>query len=138
LFDQHYGGRQRPKGTNSPLRITIIGISRAVQPYAVAWQRHIRLTQSTRQSDGRCYINEYLAACKLYSDIKATLSRLAAYPMGIISNGERSQQQQKLVRTMALRRLPSLPYTAERNAPRMPLSSLDGGESRSNATTTDT
>ena len=38
------------------------------------------------------YIDEYLAACDLYSDVKAALARLAAYPMGIISNGERGQQ----------------------------------------------
>src|SRR5215471_18806643 len=41
------------------------------------------------------YIDEYLAACRLYSDVKLTLEHLAAYPMGIISNGERSQQCSK-------------------------------------------
>ena len=45
------------------------------------------------------YIDEYLEACELYSDVKAALAQLAAYPMGIISNGDRSQQQHKLVRT---------------------------------------
>jgi putative hydrolase of the HAD superfamily len=45
------------------------------------------------------YINEYLGACELYSDVEAALAELAVYPMGIISNGERSQQQHKLVRT---------------------------------------
>jgi putative hydrolase of the HAD superfamily len=45
------------------------------------------------------YIDEYLAACELYPDVKATLDQLAGYRMGIISNGERSQQQHKLVRT---------------------------------------
>src|SRR6516225_2288092 len=45
------------------------------------------------------YIDEYLAACELYSDVKLALAQLAAYPMGIVSNGERNQQQYKLVRT---------------------------------------
>jgi putative hydrolase of the HAD superfamily len=45
------------------------------------------------------YIDEYLAACELYSDVRMALAQLAAYPMGIVSNGERSQQQYKLVRT---------------------------------------
>jgi putative hydrolase of the HAD superfamily len=45
------------------------------------------------------YIDEYLAACALYSDVKPALAQLAAYPMGIISNGERSQQKYKLIRT---------------------------------------
>jgi len=45
------------------------------------------------------YINEYLAACELYSDVKPALAQLAAYPTGIISNGDGSQQQYKLVRT---------------------------------------
>jgi putative hydrolase of the HAD superfamily len=45
------------------------------------------------------YIDEYLAACELYSDVKLALAQLAAYPMGIVSNGERGQQQYKLVRT---------------------------------------
>jgi len=45
------------------------------------------------------YINEYLAACELYSDVKLVLAQLGAYPMGIISNGDRGQQQYKLART---------------------------------------
>jgi putative hydrolase of the HAD superfamily len=45
------------------------------------------------------YVNEYLGACELYSDVKPALTQLTAYPMGIISNGDRSQQQYKLVRT---------------------------------------
>jgi len=45
------------------------------------------------------YINEYLAACELYSDVKPTLARMATYQMGIVSNGERRQQQYKLEKT---------------------------------------
>ena len=45
------------------------------------------------------YIYDYLGACELYSDVKPTLARMAAYQMGIVSNGERSQQQYKLVKT---------------------------------------
>ena len=45
------------------------------------------------------YIDEYLAACELYSDVKPVLAQLASYPMGILSNGERSQQQHKLLKT---------------------------------------
>ena len=44
------------------------------------------------------YLDHYLAACDLYSDVRAALAQLAAYPMGIISNGERTQQHRKLVR----------------------------------------
>jgi putative hydrolase of the HAD superfamily len=45
------------------------------------------------------YVEEYLAACRLYSDVKPALTQLAAYPMGIISNGERNQQHYKLTQT---------------------------------------
>ena len=45
------------------------------------------------------YIDDYLLACRLYSDVEPTLARLSAYRMGIISNGERNQQQGKLERT---------------------------------------
>jgi putative hydrolase of the HAD superfamily len=45
------------------------------------------------------YIDEYLAACELYSDVKPALAQLTDYPMGIVSNGELSQQQHKLVST---------------------------------------
>jgi putative hydrolase of the HAD superfamily len=45
------------------------------------------------------YIDDYLAACELYSDVKPTLARMEAYQMGIVSNGERCQQQYKLVKT---------------------------------------
>jgi putative hydrolase of the HAD superfamily len=45
------------------------------------------------------YIDDYLSACRLYSDVEPALRRLSAYRMGIISNGERRQQQGKLVRT---------------------------------------
>ena len=45
------------------------------------------------------YIDEYLAACEIYSDVKEALAQLAAYSMGIISNGDRTQQEYKLVRT---------------------------------------
>ena len=44
------------------------------------------------------YIDDYLAACELCSDVKPTLARMAAYQMGIVSNGDRSQQQYKLVK----------------------------------------
>ena len=45
------------------------------------------------------YIERYLAACELFGDVKPALAELAAYPKGIISNGERGQQQHKLART---------------------------------------
>ena len=45
------------------------------------------------------YIERYLAACELFGDVRPALAELAGYPMGIISNGERSQQQHKLART---------------------------------------
>jgi putative hydrolase of the HAD superfamily len=57
------------------------------------------LSDSAADQLSAFYIDEYLASCELYPDVKATLAQLAAYPMGIISNGERSQQQHKLVRT---------------------------------------
>jgi putative hydrolase of the HAD superfamily len=44
------------------------------------------------------YIDQYLAACELYDDVEPALAQLGAYPMGIISNGERSQQQYKLTK----------------------------------------
>ena len=37
--------------------------------------------------------------CRLYPDVEPALARLTAYRMGTISNGERSQQYGKLVRT---------------------------------------
>ena len=57
------------------------------------------LSDSAADQLSAFYIAEYLAACELYPDVKATLAQLAGYPMGIISNGERNQQQHKLVRT---------------------------------------
>ena len=57
------------------------------------------LSDSAADQLSAFYIHEYLAACELYSDVQAALAELAGYPMGIISNGERSQQQHKLVRT---------------------------------------
>jgi len=43
------------------------------------------------------YLEDYLAACRLYSDVMPALEQLSGYPMGIISNGDRGQQQHKLV-----------------------------------------
>ena len=42
------------------------------------------------------YIDRYLAECRLYPDVRPALTQLAAYPMGIISNGDLRQQQHKL------------------------------------------
>jgi putative hydrolase of the HAD superfamily len=58
-----------------------------------------KLSDAAADQLSALYIDEYLAACELYSDVKPALAELAAYPMGIISNGERSQQQYKLVKT---------------------------------------
>ncbi len=57
------------------------------------------LSDSAADQLSAFYIDKYLAACEVYSDVKATLAQLAGYPMGIISNGELSQQQHKLVKT---------------------------------------
>jgi putative hydrolase of the HAD superfamily len=59
------------------------------------------LNLSDAAADGlsASYIDQYLAACELYSDVKPALAQLASYPMGIISNGERSQQLHKLLKT---------------------------------------
>jgi putative hydrolase of the HAD superfamily len=42
------------------------------------------------------FLDEYLPACSLYPDVVPALAELADYPMGIISNGERTQQSRKL------------------------------------------
>ena len=44
------------------------------------------------------YIDDYLTACRLYPDVSPALAQLTLHAMGIISNGERSQQQSKLSR----------------------------------------
>lgn len=44
------------------------------------------------------YIDNYVAECRLYPDVVPVLAQLTTYRMGIISNGERSQQHDKLAR----------------------------------------
>ncbi len=44
------------------------------------------------------YLADYLDFCQPYPYVAPCLAELAAYPMGVISNGERSQQQYKLER----------------------------------------
>ena len=57
------------------------------------------LSDATADQLSAWYIDQYLAACELYPDVEPTLAHLSAYPMGIVSNGERSQQQYKLMKT---------------------------------------
>jgi len=57
------------------------------------------LSDATADQLSAWYIDQYLAACELYPDDKPTLAHLSTYPMGIVSNGERSQQQYKLTKT---------------------------------------
>jgi len=59
------------------------------------------------------YIDEYLLACSLYPDVEPALARLTAYRMGIISNGERSQQHGKLARAGIAHYFDALIFSAE-------------------------
>ena len=56
------------------------------------------LTDEAADRLSDAYLADYLDVCQPYPDVASCLSELAAYPKGVISNGERSQQQYKLER----------------------------------------
>ncbi len=56
------------------------------------------LTDEAADRLSDAYLADYLDVCQPYPDVAPCLAELAAYPMGVISNGERSQQQYKLER----------------------------------------
>jgi putative hydrolase of the HAD superfamily len=71
------------------------------------------LSDSAADTLSAAYIDEYLFACRLYPDVEPALARLTAYRMGVISNGERSQQHGKLVRAGIARYFDAFILSAE-------------------------
>ncbi len=59
------------------------------------------------------YIDSYLQACQVYDDVAPALARLAGNPMGIISNGDQSQQEYKLEKAGIRHYFSSLTLSAE-------------------------
>ncbi|MBY0503658.1 MAG: HAD family hydrolase [Bryobacteraceae bacterium] len=59
------------------------------------------------------YLHHYLAACQLYPDVRECLELLGGFPLGIISNGDRVQQYEKLSRNGIADRFQSWTLSAE-------------------------
>lgn len=59
------------------------------------------------------YLDDYLAACRLYPDVEPMLTQVTACRLGVVSNSERAQQQTKLERNGVAHRFGTMIMSAD-------------------------